>query len=333
MDSGITIPNLRLIRVPCPQCGGTSDHVVSRGRDYEYSTCSNFFTFVRCDYCSLTFLNPRPSLEDFDIIYPANYYSFTEKSRSRKFNPVVQMAWDIIERKRVGLFCELLGDDKKKILDVGCGYGRLLNLLTQYGCPAWQLTGVESGLPKQSVLKGAENAFFYHGYFEDVEFHEAPFDLIIAQQVIEHSFDPVRMLRRTCDLLAPDGYAIFDTPNFDGIDRKLFTRSYWGGYHFPRHLTLFTPSTFRTLAESTGFKVVACKKLLSPVFWVLTLHNIMADIGIPRRYTNKIHYQNLPLILLSTFIELVNWSFLKNNSNMRIILKKTREPVQGCLNE
>ena len=90
------------------------------------------------------------------------------------------------------------------------------------------------------------------------------------------------------------GHAVFDTPNYDSMDRVLFRKKLWGGYHFPRHLTLFTPETFVRLAEELGFEVVGVVKMLSPVFWIMTLHNLCVSRGLPRWLCSRLTYRFLP---------------------------------------
>ncbi len=316
-------PRLELVRVPCPVCGCARHRTVAGGADYEYATCSNAFFFVQCRDCGAVYLNPRPSPKDFNIIYPANYYSFDPAGAAEKRNALVQGVWDLLERKRLDLFRGLLGEGPRRLLDMGCGTGRMLMLLRRYGAPDWSLTGVEFGIA-DCFLKRTDGIKIYKGLYEEVEFEEAPFDLIIAQQVVEHAFDPALLLQKTHRDLAPGGHAVFDTPDYDSIDRRLFSRRYWGGYHFPRHMTLFTAASFARLAASRGFEVVSCRKMLSPVFWVHSLHNVLLGAGFPEQWARRVHYQSLPLISLATIIEAANLSLFRRNSNMRIILRKPR---------
>jgi SAM-dependent methyltransferase len=315
-------PRLDLVDAPCPTCRSCRNSPVARGVDFEYRTCSNEFSFVRCAGCSTVFLNPRPRVRDLGLIYPTNYYSFVHAEKSGRYNPLVQKVWDLLERKRLKLFWSLLGRRPRRILDMGCGTGRLLTLLRKYGYPEWQLVGVEFGIPDELAGERKDGIRIYKGLYEEVAFEEAPFDLIVAQQVVEHAYDPRVMLRKTYDDLAPGGYAIFDTPDFNSIDRLLFNRSYWGGYHFPRHMTLFAPHTFSRLAGSLGFEVLRCRKMLSPVFWLISVHNLLVGAGCPPKWAGKIHYQALPLIAVSTMLELANLLVFRWNSNMRVILRK-----------
>jgi len=315
-------PQLELIKISCPICHSNEYKTVAEGVDFEYFTCSNMFRFVQCSECQVVFLNPRPRQEDSDIIYPRHYYSFPTARGSGRHNRIVQKAWDILEQVRVKLFWKLLGKEKRKVLDLGCGSGRLLKLVKKYGYSEWKLAGIDFGLPDDFNKPELEGVKLYKGFFENIEFEEAPFDLIVAQQVIEHAYDPPALLNKIHKNLKPGGYAILDTPDFNGIDRKLFSKGYWGGYQFPRHTVLFTPETLCRLGESAGFEVIQCTKLLSPVIWILTFHHFLVGHGVPEKWAKALHYQTLPVIIFTTLFEMISIISFKWNSNMRIILRK-----------
>jgi hypothetical protein len=73
-----------------------------------------------------------------------------------------------------------------------------------------------------------------------------------------------------------------DTPSF-----TLFRRRHWGGYHWPRHWYLFDPASLRSLGARAGFEVVEVATTLSPVNWVYSFHNLLADLGAPRWMTDR----------------------------------------------
>jgi 2-polyprenyl-3-methyl-5-hydroxy-6-metoxy-1,4-benzoquinol methylase len=309
----------------CPTCGSGSKpaaRVVAAGRDYEYETCTNVFNFVACGACGTLYLSPGPARGDLGAIYPDDYYTRSEAS-GRGAGTLVRAAWGLVERRRAARLAVLLGAGRRRILDIGCGDGRLLRVLRRLGGADWVLEGIEYGLSDEAIrgaaLAGIE---LRAGLHEEIDLGASRYDLIVAQQVIEHALDPGAMLTKIRRELVPGGHVVLDTPSCDGIDRALFGTRYWGGYHFPRHMTLFTPETLAVLARRCGLEVVLVKKLLSPVFWIMTLHNVGVGVGLPRRLTSRLTYRSLPLLALATAIELPNLALLGRTSNMRAVLRK-----------
>ncbi|MFT4710179.1 MAG: hypothetical protein ACI8Q9_001307, partial [Planctomycetota bacterium] len=116
--------------VTCCVCGGTDSELVAKGFDYEYKTSRDEWHYVKCKGCELVYLNPRPATSELGTIYPSNYYSFDESQRS---NGLVTFFRRKLEAMKAKAFERALGSGKKRILDVGCGDGRFLGALADYG--------------------------------------------------------------------------------------------------------------------------------------------------------------------------------------------------------
>jgi SAM-dependent methyltransferase len=319
------------VTVPCPGCGddGGAREEVARGLDYEYGTCANEFAFVRCGRCATVWLSPRPARDDLPAVYPAHYYAFVEAAGRGGAGPLVRAAWALVERRRARPLLDLIGPGPRAVLDIGCGDGRLLRALRSLGGPRLELVGVEPGIPTDALTRAARGGIEIRSeHYEALDLGRDRFDLVVAQQVIEHVWDPGAVLAKVAAELAPGGHAVFDTPDLGGVDRRIFTgrsRAAWGGYHFPRHLTLFTPETLGALAARQGLEVVAVERLLSPVFWIMSLHNCAVMAGLPRRATERLTYRSAPLLALATAVELPNL-VLGRTSNMRVTLRRAVRP-------
>ena len=100
--------------------------------------------------------------------------------------------------------------------------------------------------------------------------------MIVAENFIEHVFDPLETLKKCNGLLKKGGYVVGETPNAASWDKKLFGR-YWGGFHSPRHIHLFDLNSLWYIAEKTGFRVVRISNLLQPAHWVLSVQNLLQD--------------------------------------------------------
>jgi SAM-dependent methyltransferase len=298
------------------RCGSRDAAALASGTDYEYDTASNEFVFVRCRRCGHVYLDPRPSSDDLGIIYPSNYYAFGGAS-----NPLVARLRRVWEAGKVRLYREHFGEGPRRILDVGCADGRLLELLREYGSAEWRLVGVD--IDAAAVERCRARGFEAHcRRVEELPDDAGGFDGVVMLQLIEHVDDPVAIAKRVFSLLKPGGHFVVETPNLDGLDHRLFERSCWGHYHFPRHWHLFSGASLRSMLEDAGFEVVASQALISTSSWIISLHNLAKDRGWPDAAVRFFHYQN-PL-LLSAFVAL-DWLTARlgrPTSNQRVIARR-----------
>lgn len=147
-----------------------------------------------------------------------------------------------------------------RFLDIGCGEGtlatRVRNLFTE-------IHGIDiSEEAVQLAIKNGVRALRANLNVGPIPFPENHFDVVTALNVIEHVFDPIRLIREIHRVLTPGGYIVISTPNIRKIQRVLtlvrgrFPRTsydpvgYDGG-----HLHYFTSQDMRTLLEQHRFKV------------------------------------------------------------------------------
>ena len=254
--------------VECCICGNAPATVVAHGEDYEYHTSVDTFSAMQCTSCSLVYLNPRPSVKEFEKIYPSNYHAFDFSPKKYGFVYKVRAR---LEANRSLSRCKGLGDDAR-ILDVGCGDGFHLNLLREYGNKKWTLEGID--LDKRAVDAARKSGLNVHlGSVEEMGLPKETFDLVFMIQTIEHVEKPAEVLSAIFQLLKKGGKLVIVTDNTDSIDFKIYKKRYWGGYHFPRHWNLFNKKSLSKLAVKTGFEVEDLSTIVSPVNWVYSIHN------------------------------------------------------------
>ncbi len=264
--------SLSLSPVKCCICGIDDAEPVGMGEDYEYKTSDEKFVAVRCNSCSLVYLNPRPSVTDFGKIYPPTYHAF---DFSPKNYGIVHKIRSKLEARRFLNRCHNLPSDAR-ILDVGCGDGFHLDLFRRYGKKAWRLEGVD--IDKRAVDAASRAGFNVHlGSVEEIDLPENAYDIIFIIQTIEHVENPVTVLRTVRRLLKNGGRVVMVTDNTGSIDFDLFKSGFWGGYHFPRHWNLFNRKSISVLGEKTGFEIEIVKTIFSPVNWVYSIHNFLVS--------------------------------------------------------
>jgi len=128
--------------------------------------------------------------------------------------------------------------DKKEILDVGCGTGRLFNHLIEIGKRARGIT-----LNKKEI-KGLKNSSdLYLGDVHKLPFRDALFDAVIAWDVIEHTVAPFIALSEIYRVLRPKGKFLCYIPGEDWIDCDY-------------HCIVLNAKQFKHLSKLVGFSSV-----------------------------------------------------------------------------
>ena len=101
----------------------------------------------------------------------------------------------------------------KRALDIGCGAGLASEPLARMGAA---MTAIDAAGENIAVARDHAAAMglaidYRHCGVEQLS--EAPFDLIVSLEVIEHVTDPALFLCHIARLLKPDGLLILSTPN------------------------------------------------------------------------------------------------------------------------
>lgn len=307
---------LSLTRTNCCLCQLTDGEPLAIGEDFEYRTSPDSFLAMKCNSCGLVYLNPRPSLSEFQRIYPANYHAFEFSQKEFGFVYKVRRR---LEAKRVLGWCKGLSD-KAKIIDIGCGDGFHLSLLKDYGKANWQLEGVDADERAASVAK--KNGLDVHcGLLENLNLQPASYDLAFLIQTIEHLADPPKLLRDVRSLLRPGGKVIIVTDNTDSFDFKIYKDRHWGGYHFPRHWYLFNKETMRLLAKKVDLEVESLTTAVSPVNWVYSIRNSLTDMNAPSWLLERFSLKSTMSLSFFTALDMFN-QFIGRGALLNAILKR-----------
>lgn len=307
---------LNLVHTHCCVCDTDDAEPVGLGTDYEYKTAPDTFLAMQCNSCGLVYLNPRPSVDDLDTIYPDTYHAFDFNEEDFGF---VHKVRSQLEANRLLEWCKGLPDDAK-ILDIGCGDGFHLNLLKLYGKKSWTVEGID--LSERAAAMAAKRDIKVHvGTVENIDLPENTYDLAIMIQTIEHVEKPDEVLRGARRLLKPGGKLVIVTDNTGAPDFNIFKGAYWGGYHFPRHWNLFNKNSLMKLATKTGFEVDDLITAVSPVNWVYSIHNALVDLNAPQWIIKRFTLKSFVSLSAFTALDIVLQK-LGRGALLRAILKK-----------
>ena len=151
--------------------------------------------------------------------------------------------------------------DLGKTLDIGCGDGTLLYVLSKrydfsldpYGIEISKKAGnAATGRGINVYIGSAESEFPYEDDF---------FDTVICSEVLEHLISPDRALSEIGRIAKRDATIIFSVPNIGYIKNRiklLLGKSPFeqGRYSSIEHLHFWTKESFERLVISNGFAVV-----------------------------------------------------------------------------
>ncbi|MBU0618898.1 class I SAM-dependent methyltransferase [Patescibacteria group bacterium] len=145
---------------------------------------------------------------------------------------------------------ELLGGLIKKtdrVLDVGCGEGHLLFLLSEankYG------VDIEKTYLARAKAKNLQ-ARFKPASAEDLPFKNSFFDLVCCTEVIEHINRPKQCLREVQRVLKPGGYCLFSTYNHFNIFNILTLKAFSSEPRItPGHMREYSWISFKKLVQN-----------------------------------------------------------------------------------
>jgi 2-polyprenyl-3-methyl-5-hydroxy-6-metoxy-1,4-benzoquinol methylase len=273
-------PHIDTEPVPnCPLCGGTESFLFASGFDYELLTCANQWWFVQCEGCTHVWLHPRPAVAALPVIYPRHYYAY---NYATDINRVAVRAKEFLDRRKVRGIVASLGRAPRSFLDIGCGDGRFLRSMEKLGVPREKNYGLELDENVVAPLRAQGFQAFCERVEDCRRIPENSIDVMTMFHVIEHVDDPAAVVRQAAKWLAPGGVFAVETPNLDSFDARLFHRTYWGGYHIPRHWNLFRAETLTRLFTDNGLTVTATRYQTGHSFWMYSLHHWLRYHGTPR---------------------------------------------------
>ncbi len=311
---------MAVVEAPCFLCGHDGADPVWATADRAFGVPGTF-TVARCRGCGFLYQRPRVADESLAACYPDAYPRHQEPSpripfkgsagRQRAVRVALEtgLGYRALAERRAGWLTRLRGRlllrrlrwdcppwrGQGRYLDVGCGSGAALGVARALG---WRTAGIEVD------AAAAEKARRFADELHAGDVLTAPvapgrFDVVTAMHVLEHVPDPVGMLRRMLEWLAPGGLLIVEVPNAGGLGARLFGRA-WSGLELPRHLSHFTPESLGRAVERAGGRVEWCWQRAQPRHYLWSLGHWLGDRGLDglaRLAERRLVYGTLKLAL------------------------------------
>lgn len=162
----------------------------------------------------------------------------------------------------------LIPSSAKRVLDVGCGAGRLGEALKAR--QAVTVAGIEIAASAAALARARLDEVF-EGDVEklNLPFAPAAFDCVVCGDVLEHLREPERFLRRARGWLEKDGCVVASLPNVR--HHSVVTALLEGNWSYEpaglldeTHLSFFTRRDMAALFERAGFEVADLRLVPGP---------------------------------------------------------------------
>ena len=152
---------------------------------------------------------------------------------------------------------------RRRILDYGCGVGYLLPHLCQLGSEVYGADlSPESVKRTNERLKGT-GSFWGAFTVSDLRRQGGRFDAILAVEIIEHLYDPDLevALADIRAMLAPEGLAVFTTPNDEDREKNMVICPATGElFHRWQHVRSWSAESLSARLRDGGFHIIEVRK-------------------------------------------------------------------------
>lgn len=234
----------RLEHIPCPYCGST------RHRPWAQELG---FTTVRCEDCRLLFCNPRPVAALIDAAVRTGAHGEEAKGlvvSARRIDGKV----DAYRRLLGRLFDDLWrSGEQVSWLDVGAGYGEVLEAVLALAPSGSQVVGLEPMHPKAARAR-ERGLTIIEDYLRP---GLPPVDVISLVDVFSHLPDFGAFLEDLKRTLRPGGQLFLETGNLADLDAR---SDFPGELGLPDHLVFAGEKHIVGYLTRAGFEIVRIER-------------------------------------------------------------------------
>jgi len=205
--------------------------------------------------------------------------------------------WHIGRRRIIYLLIEkfIISENinNLKIIDIGCGGGSVLDILSNFG----DVLGIDDN---ETALNFArQNGFSNVRRINGAHLSKEPnflnnFDLVTCLDVMEHTDDDELLLREIFQILKPNGYALITVPAYNFI---------WSEHDEAlNHKRRYTASELHRKLNDAGFAVIKRSYAITFLFPLILLYRLFRGVFPKDSHEPKTSYVMLPKSINTFFV-------------------------------
>ena len=235
----------------CKKTNNTNYKKIITCKDQE--TNLGVFSIFFCNKCKLGFTNP--------IIKKDKIYLLYEKRNTSDFDIINYDFIDTIKNIQSKILLRKITKNikVKSLLDFGTGNGRYAVSASELYNDAkiWAVDFFD-----YNIFKKFSDRILYLNYKKFYKTRKK-FDVILLRHVIEHSNNPVKLIKKLKNRLNKNGIIYIEVPNLNSGTAKVF-KSKWQLYYLPRHIFHYTDQSLKKTISLANLKS-EIKKIELPI--------------------------------------------------------------------
>lgn len=220
-------------------------------RDLEFVCAMWAHYFLRCSQCNIYFVSNLPNIKKIrqEYLISNSEEHWFERGRyilttedDKKWEEWIDWKIRTFHRLKLEEFEKKIGDSKKA-LEIGCAEGKVSEILKRRG---WTVVGLD--LSEYMVHLCQElNLNVIIAAAENLNFKNESFDLTVMFHTLEHTVNPLLVLRNVFKVLKRRGRLILEVPYF--VDKKAILEDFANIPHF----YFFTEKAMNRMSNIIGF--------------------------------------------------------------------------------
>lgn len=267
----------------CSLCGSSDLYKVGE-ISYQYPVLfsSNKISILnqpelwRCSNCKSALV--KNAINEFDAI---SLYSKGNSSERWRCNSSFE---DDKTQNVINILENLFKGETKKILDIGCNMGDLLDFAQRCGCKTF---GLEYSSSSLEIIKAKG-----HIPFSSMDEIKESFSLIVAFDLIEHLYNVPDFLSKCYDFLEPGGMLILLTGNINSLSARVLGANWWY-VKYPEHIVFPSKKYFE---NQTKLKLTNYVKVFHSKFSQTSIRSVIRFLVSNLLRRRKINCSYIPIL-------------------------------------
>ncbi len=230
--------------IACPLCERT---------EYEAWTVENGYSAVKCSHCGLIYVNPRPAADLIATGVETGVHVEVDHERDAV---AYRIGKKVKRYQRIfgALFADVWARDTPiSWLDVGAGYGEILESVMALAPEGSRIAGVEPMKPKADDAR-SRGLPVTNGYLADID---EKFEYLSVVNVFSHIPDFHSFMQEARQVLVPGGELFVETGNIGDLDS---VKQVPTDLDLPDHLVFAGEQNMIDYLAEAGFSIVAIER-------------------------------------------------------------------------